>query len=169
MKPYPIFLLIFIVFCIAVIITRSCNPEPNPSIEKTAEARKEDIKKSDSLGVIVDSVIVDRWRTKMKYDTIIKEVLMYDSTETNAAFDSTVKTKNNAVVLFYKQQRDSIQLAKMDSVHVIDTMIISLLRASNLKADTIILKLQKDVRSERNKKVFWQFVAGALALKHVLK
>lgn len=129
---------------------RSCNPEPNLEIEQTAEFRKQDIKKSDSLGVIEKEVIRDRWRTKMKYDTIIKEVLMCDSTETNAAFDSTVKTKNNAVVLFYKQQRDSIQLAKMDSVHVIDTVRISLLTDANAKADTLLAEANK-----RAKKRFW--------------
>lgn len=127
-----------------------CNEQKQPETERIEQSRKQDIKKSDSLGVIEKEVIRDRWRTKTKYDTIIKEVLMYDSSETNAAFDSLVGTKKNAVVIFYKWQSDSLQLSLMDSAHVLDSLRIGLLTEANKKCDTLLTEAEK-----RAKKRFW--------------
>lgn len=133
-----------------VSIIKSCSPEPNPSIEKTAEARKHDIKKSDSLGVIVDSVIVDRWRTKTKYQTIVDSVYVMDSATVKLYYDSLVRSQLNALVLFYKHQSCSTELYLMDSAHVLDSLRIALLTSANMRCDTLLAEADK-----RAKKRFW--------------
>lgn len=155
------YFLCFIVCCMWAFIDKCASEQPET--ERIAQSRKQDIKKSDSLGVIEKEVIRDRWRTKTKYDTIIKEVLMYDSVETNAAFDSLIGTKKNAVVIFYKWQSDSAQLSLMDSAHVLDSLRIGLLTEANKKCDTLLVQSE-----QRGNKKFWKgtrigFVTGYFA------
>lgn len=142
--------LIVAVFLLAI---EKCQNEPKqqPNTEALTETREKDLKASDSLKVVHDSIMIDRWRTKTTYDTIIKEVLMYDSSETDQAFDSLLGNKNNAVVVFYKWRRDSSQLNLMDSAHVLDSLRIGHLTNANLLADSLLIEADK-----RAKKKFWQ-------------
>lgn len=127
-----------------------CNEQAKPETERIVQSRNQDLKQEKVLEAKTDTFIRDRWRTKTKYDTIIKEVVKQDSATINAYFDSFVQNKKNAVVLFYQYKSCSTELVLMDSVHYTDSVRISLLRASNLKADTLLV--ESDARA---KKRFW--------------
>lgn len=149
MKPHTQFLLIMavIVICFTWQHCDKLVPEPHPA---TTEARKQDIQKSDSLGAIVDSVIVERWHEAKAGKERIDSVYIMDSATVKLYYDSLVKSELNALVLFYKYQSCSTELYLMDSAHVLDSLRIALLTSSNLRADTLLAEAKK-----RAKKRFW--------------
>src|SRR6478752_9893118 len=144
---------IVLIAAVIVLAIDKCNHTPvtPPDIQKAEQLqtdRKQLIQKVDDRETITQTILKHRWRVAHHYDTIIQTVLKYDSSETNTAFDSLGLTKNKAVVNHYQRLSDSIQLTRMDSVHVNDSLDKVDLRMANLKADSVIAIKDRQIQKE---------------------
>lgn len=161
MKPHTRLLIDGILILLAALILYwLLRPVTTPTqpIEQTKQSRAEDIKRAEKNEALSDTVYATRWKIKTKYDTLIKDVIKFDSTLVSAYYDSLVQNKKYAVVLFYKHQSCSTELVVMDSVHTLDSLVKVDLKLANIKADTIIASLENanDSLTKQCRKSFWK-------------
>lgn len=138
-----------------------CNEQAKPETERIVQSRNQDLKQEKVLEAKTDTFIRDRWRTKTQHDTFIKRVAEMDSATVKLYFDSLVTSRDSAVRLFYHNRSNEKQLALMDSVHYTDSLRISLLRASNLRADTLLAEAEKRAKKGWIKGFKAGFLTGA--------
>lgn len=162
MKPYQTILFCLLILAVIWLAIDKCNKEPKEPISPTEVERGKNIQKADSLGVVTKTLIEyrDRIRTKEIHDTTYITTL--DSAQLKMAYDSLGLTVKKCVVQSIQLKSRTEQLAKMDSVHTLDTVRISLLTLANLQCDTLRFNDKKEADKDKRKAYFKGLKHGAI-------
>lgn len=135
-----VFLILIVVAAIALMLSKLLSPifVTTPDIQKAEESREKHIEAAKELEPIHDIVYRDRFKVKHHYDTIIKEVLALDTSSKLVLFRQLYPSIDSANVTYYHAKSAIEQLSKMDSLYVVDSLIIGHLKSANKSCDTII-------------------------------
>lgn len=145
---YAAIIILTVVVC--VLVMRSCGPgskEILPTETKEVRAKESEIVKEKQVAKIIHDTVIAHHH---HYYTVRRDSLI--PCETKLVLCDTIIVKDSTLIM-----AQDVIIADQDSV-IKDWHII------HVQDSTSLVRANKEVKKERRKKIFWQFVSGVEAV-----